>query len=226
MNRSVVGTGDDPVSLIIFDCDGVLVDSERISNEVLAAVLCDHDVQLSWREAQSMFVGQSIGQISANVAERFGVELPNDWAHAYFDRMIPALAERVVAIDGAVDVVTAVKAAGLKCCVASQGPMDKIRATLTRVGLWEAFGEAVYSAYDVTRPKPAPDLFLFASESMKVSPGQCVVIEDSVTGVAAAVGAAMRVLAYCPHGGEDNMRQRGAIPFRSMFEIPSLLGIR
>lgn len=215
--------GSDPISLIIFDCDGVLVDSERISNEVLVQVLGEHGVGLSWQEAQATFIGKSTGQIRAGVAEHFGVELPADWTRAYYDRMIPALAERVEAIDGAFDAVSAVRAAGRKCCVASQGPMEKIRATLTRTGLWGLFGGAVYSAYSVPRPKPAPDLFLFAARSMNVPPAECVVIEDSSTGVAAALAAGMCVLTYCPNDGADMMRERGAIPFRSMSEIPRLL---
>lgn len=216
-------TGSASLSLVIFDCDGVLVDSERISNEVLADILGTHGVTLSWMDAQTTFVGQSTGQIRTTVAEHFGVTLPDDWSTDYYERMIPALASRVEAIDGAIDVVRAVRAAGLKCCVASQGPMAKIQATLTRVGLWEVFGEAVYSAYSVQRPKPAPDLFLHAAESMNVPSAECVVIEDSATGVAAAVAAGMRVLAYCPNGGADIMSERGGIPFRSMSEIPGLL---
>lgn len=216
-------TGSASIRLVIFDCDGVLVDSERISNEVLADILGMHGIALSWMDAQTTFVGQSTGQIRTTVTELFGITLPDDWSAHYYERMIPALASRVEAIDGAIDAVRAVRAAGLKFCVASQGPMAKIEATLTSVGLWGEFEEAVYSAYMVQRPKPAPDLFLFAAQNMNVAPAECVVIEDSPMGVAAAVGAGMQVLAFCPNGGADMMRARGGMPFRSMSELPTLL---
>lgn len=97
----LTSTGLTSVDLVIFDCDGVLVDSERISNEVLAEVLAEHGIALSWEEAKATFLGQSVGDVRTNVARRFGVEMPLDWSEAYYGRMIPALAERVEAIDGA-----------------------------------------------------------------------------------------------------------------------------
>lgn len=214
------------IELVIFDCDGVLVDSERISNEVLAEVLGDHGIAVSWEEAKAIFLGQSVADVRTNVALRFGIELPLDWSDAYYARMIPALAERVEAIDGAPEAVDAVLSSALRCCVASQGPIEKIRATLSRTGLWERFDGRIYSAKAVARPKPAPDLFLHAAADMGIPAGQCLVIEDSAVGVTAAIAAGMRVLAYCPEGGEDRMRELGATVFRSMHQLAVLLGIR
>lgn len=148
-----------------------------------------------------------------------------NWSDAYYARMIPALAERVKAIDGAPEAVAAVLSGGLRCCVASQGPIEKIRATLSRIGLWEHLDGRIYSATAVARPKPAPDLFLHAAAEMRISSDRCLVIEDSALGVIAAIAAGMRVLAYCPEGGEDKMRKLGARPFRSMHQIVALLGI-
>jgi len=213
------------VELVIFDCDGVLVDSERISNEVLAEILREHGVSLSWRDAQAIFLGQSVADVRTNAALRFRIEMPLDWSDAYYARMIPALAERVEAIDGASEAVAAVLSAGLRCCVASQGPVGKMRATLSRTGLWEPFDGRIYSAKAVARPKPAPDLFLHAAADMGIPPGRCLVIEDSALGVTAAIAAGMRVLAYCPESGEDRMRELGATPFRSMHQVPTMLGI-
>jgi HAD superfamily hydrolase (TIGR01509 family) len=211
--------------LVIFDCDGVLVDSERISNEVLASVLAEHGISLSWDQAKAIFIGQSVADIRAEAAFRFGIEMPLDWSDAYYARMIPALAERVEAIDGAREAVAAVRSAGLSYCVASQGPIEKIQSTLSRTGLWEAFEGRIYSAKSVPRPKPAPDLFLHAAAEMASLPERCVVIEDSILGVTAAIAADMRVLAYCPDGGEESMRGLGAIPFCSMHQVANLLGI-
>jgi beta-phosphoglucomutase-like phosphatase (HAD superfamily) len=213
------------IDLVIFDCDGVLVDSERIANEVLAEVLESHGILLSWHEAKSVFLGQSVTDIRSNAALRFGIELPHDWSVAYYARMIPALAERVTAIDGAPAAVEAVLSAGLRCCVASQGPIEKMRATLSRAGLWDSFEGHVFSAKSVARPKPAPDVFLHAAASMGVPPNRCVVIEDSPLGVAAGVAAGMRVLAYCPEGHGEAMRLRGAAPFTSMRQVALLLNL-
>lgn len=214
-----------PIELVIFDCDRVLVDSERISNEVLVEILGEHGVSLSWQDAQAIFLGQSVADVRTNAALRFGIEIPLDWSDTYYARMIPALAERVEAIDGAGEAVAAVRSAGLRCCVASQGPVEKIRATLSRTGLWEQFGGRIYSAKAVARPKPAPDLFLHAAADMGIPPGRCLVIEDSALGVTAAIAAGMRVLAYCPEGGENRMRELGATPFRSMLQVPTMLGV-
>jgi HAD superfamily hydrolase (TIGR01509 family) len=213
------------ISFIIFDCDGVLVDSERISNEVLAEILGEHGISLSWGEAKAIFIGQSVDDIRRNAATRFGIEIPPDWSGAYYERMIPALSERVEAIDGATEAVRAVQSADIGCCVASQGPIEKIRATLSRTGLWERFAGRIYSATAVARPKPAPDLFLHAAADLGVTPDRCTVIEDSILGVKAAIAAGMRVLAYCPEGNGGHMRSLGAIPFSSMHDVAALLGI-
>jgi beta-phosphoglucomutase-like phosphatase (HAD superfamily) len=211
------------IDLIIFDCDGVLVDSERISNEVLSEILGEHGLRLSWQEAKAVFLGQSVDDVRTNAAIRFGIELPADWSHSYYARMIPALAERVEAIDGAPAAVASVATAGLRCCVASQGPVEKMRATLGRTGLWESLDGQIYSAKAVARPKPAPDLFLHAATAMGTAPDRCLVIEDSALGVTAAVAAGMRVLAYCPEEDDGPMRALGAVPFGSMHDIAALL---
>jgi len=213
------------IKLIIFDCDGVLVDSERISNEVIAEILAEHGLRLTWQQAMAEFLGQSVGQVRRTASLRFGIDLPADWSDAYYARMIPALAARVEPIDGALEAVAAVQGAGLACCVASQGPMEKIEATLTRIGLWERLRGAVFSAKSVARPKPAPDLFLLAAASMGVAPGECAVIEDSPLGITGALAAGMRVLAYCPLSDADAARKAGAHPFTSMSQVPELLGI-
>jgi HAD superfamily hydrolase (TIGR01509 family) len=213
------------VSLAIFDCDGVLVDSERISNELVADILSAHGVSLTWEEAMEIFVGQSVEGVRATALTRFAVQLPEDWAEEYYARMIPTLAERVMPIEGAPETVARLQDAGIPCCVASQGPPNKIEAALTRVGLWTRLGHAIFSAQNVARPKPAPDLFLYAARTMQVAPADCVVIEDSALGIAGALAAGMRVLAYCPLGNGDAAREVGATPFASMHEIPALLGV-
>jgi len=220
-----MGADDSPIGLVIFDCDGVLVDSERISNGVIAELLAESGISLSWQEALQIFIGQSVDDVAMTVANRFGVTLPDDWQDAYYARMIPALAAHVEPIDGALEAVSAVQAAGLPCCVASQGPPFKIRTTLTRVGLWDRLEGAVFSAQSVERPKPAPDLFLHAAASMGVPYGECVVIEDSLLGITAAQAAGMRVLAYCPPEGSATAQTHGAPAFQSMRQVPALLGI-
>jgi HAD superfamily hydrolase (TIGR01509 family) len=211
--------------LIIFDCDGVLVDSETVANAVLAAIVTNHGAALTGPESQAIFMGMSLDAVRLHANERFGIAMPVDWSVAYYETLIPMLAERCEPIEGIHDVVARLKAANIPFCVASQGPPDKMRATLTATGLWADFGENAFSAKKIRRPKPAPDLFLHAAQTMGFPPDRCAVVEDTTVGVTAGIAAGMTVFAYCPPERAAAMAELGAAPFHAMRDLPGHLGL-
>jgi HAD superfamily hydrolase (TIGR01509 family) len=209
--------------LVIFDCDGVLVDSEGIANQVLATILCRHGASLCGEDAQRIFVGQSVDAIRETALRELGVELQANWAAGYYEELLPALRE-VQAISGVRSVLERLRSIQAPICVASQGPPEKMSTTLEATQLAPFFEGRVYSAKTVRRPKPAPDLFLHAAGACGVEPRRCAVVEDSHVGVMAAVAAGMTVFAYCPPSESALMVARGAQPIHSMKELLPALG--
>jgi HAD superfamily hydrolase (TIGR01509 family) len=213
--------------LIIFDCDGVLVDSEVISCRAHAATLTRHGYPITPDQVLDRFLGVSDREARMIIEAELGRGLPDDFEaqvkHAtlqrYADdlRSVPHVAEAIAAIS-------------LPKCVASSGTPEKIRHGLTCAGLYDILAPHIFSAAQVKRGKPAPDLFLFAAEQMKVPPARCVVIEDSVPGVTGAVAAGMTVLGFhggshCRPGYADTLRAVGAaVTFDDMRQLPGMIG--
>jgi HAD superfamily hydrolase (TIGR01509 family) len=209
------------LGLVIFDCDGVLVDSERIAIRVSSAGLTDLGWPISEAEVIERFLGRSDEYISAEVAKRLGAQVARDWAGEFQRRYREAFARELRPVDG---VVGALDAISTRTCVASSGTHEKIRHSLGLVGLLERFDGRIFSVSDVSRGKPAPDLFLHAASVMKVTPAQCAVVEDSPSGVEAARAAGMRVFGYA--GGvtaPGRLEGRGTVVFSDMRDLPSLL---
>ena len=179
--------------LVIFDCDGVLVDSEPIANAVMAEALTAQGWPMTGAESVSRFKGGHMHQVHDALEMELGRSVSRDWI-ADFDAACRIALTQVTAIDGILDLITGVRSAGLSICVASQGPHEKMAVTLKAAGLLEIFKGRIFSSVDVPRPKPAPDLFLHAAQSCGVRPEACVVIEDRPTGVAAAHAAGMQVI--------------------------------
>lgn len=207
-----------PFDLVIFDCDGVLVDSEAISNRVLASILNRQGATLSPTDAQRLFVGQSVCAVRQTALRELHVELPSDWAAGYYEELIPALAE-VEPIPGVRALLDRLVTLGVPVCVASQGPPEKMKMTLSVTRLEAFFEGRIYSAESVERPKPAPDLFLHAADACGVRPTRCAVVEDSELGVTAARSAGMTVYAYCHPSEAARMSAHGAQPIHSMDEL-------
>jgi len=184
------------IDLVIFDCDGVLVDSEPLANEVLAS----HATALGWKmdgvTSQSLFKGMTMKQIHLLLEKQIARSLDDGWIEKYYQDSFSVFKERLRPIEGVHELVKRVKKSGRKVCVASQGPMRKMQLTLSVTGLWDDFDGHIFSAYDVARPKPFPDLFLHAAETMNVIPNKCCVIEDSETGLKAALAAKMKTLYF------------------------------
>ena len=186
--------------LVIFDCDGVLVDSEELANRVLVGRLASHGLNLSLDEAVRFFSGFTPEDTVAKAEEILGRALPKNFWQETQSRTFSAFKSSLKPIAGAAELVMALKQAGMKVCIASSGTHKKLELTLRLTSLDELFGRHVFSAEDVTRGKPAPDLFLFAAGQMRIDPAECLVIEDSRPGIEAAQAAGMRPILFDPDG--------------------------
>jgi HAD superfamily hydrolase (TIGR01509 family) len=213
--------------LIIFDCDGVLVDSEVISCRAHAATLTRHGYPITEDQVFDRFLGRSMRQATLEVEAELGRSLPDDFHTQVYAEIFQSFATSLEATPHIVETLASI---ALPVCVASSGPPEKISASLNRVGLYDRFSPHIFSAVQVKHGKPAPDLFLFAAEQMKVSPARCLVIEDSVSGIAAALAAGMTVLGYhggshCRLGYADTLRAAGpAVTFDDMRQLPGIIG--
>lgn len=208
---------------MIFDCDGILVDSERLTAEISAEILTAAGWALSADDVLARFTGCTDEYWKAEVERRTGRVVDAAWEAEHGSRYEQAFDDRLQAVPGIADVLPSLVA---PFCVASNGSRARVRGNLRRVGLLEHFEGAVFSAHDVGAGKPEPDLFLHAAARMGVAPDQCVVVEDSVPGVTAARAAGMRCLAYV--GGNvqpDLLRGPATTLFASMWELPDLLGV-
>ncbi|MFE6946460.1 HAD family hydrolase [Streptomyces chartreusis] len=183
--------------LVIFDNDGVLVDSEPISNRLLAAYLTELGHPTSYEDSIRDYMGSAMHRIHDLVLERTGERLPDDFDDVFHARVFAAFERELKAVPGAVDVLEKLGAEGVPYCVASSGSHERIRVGHRTTGLDLYFDEGrVFSSQDVGRGKPAPDLFLHAAERMGVAPVRCLVVEDSPLGVQAAVAAGMDVYGF------------------------------
>jgi HAD superfamily hydrolase (TIGR01509 family) len=212
--------------LAIFDCDGVLVDSEVISNEVLARMLTREGLPTTLREARRAYQGLLLADIRSRAEAKLGRSLPQGWLAEYEHERAEAFQHDLEPVAGAAEAVRRVKADGMKVCVASQGALEKTRMTLGLTGLRDLFPpHALFSAYDVPLPKPDPALFQHAAATMNAKPSACVVIEDTPSGVVAAVAAGMRAIGYAADSDERALRNAGAEIIRSLDCLPKLLGL-
>lgn len=185
----------EPVELVIFDCDGVLVNSEPIAVRTEARLLAELGWPLTEAEVVDRFVGRSESDVLGEIEAHVGRPLP-DWQERFDTALHAALRAELEPVAGIVSAIDALDALGLPTCVASSGSHDKMRLTLGLTGLHERFEGRIYSASQVANGKPAPDLFLFAAVQRGIVPNRCVVVEDSLPGVQAARAAGMRCIAY------------------------------
>jgi len=209
--------------LVIFDCDGVLVDSEPIANRVLADQLEAIGLSMPEEEVMRRFVGRTRDGCLALAAELLGRPLPPDFGTKWDEALFEALRNEVKAIDGVIELIGTL---GIPFCVASNGTRERLRLTLEAAGLLPLFDGRIYCAADVARPKPAPDLFLHAAKTMGTPPSQTAVIEDTPTGARAGIAAGMTVFGFA--GGTSSSRPaleaEGARVFEAMAELAPLIG--
>ncbi|MFF2370774.1 HAD family hydrolase [Agromyces sp. NPDC058110] len=217
---------------VLFDCDGVLVDSEVITNGVLRGMLHELGWPISQAECVERFIGRALTDEFDVIEEHTGVRPDGAWLLEFRARRNAALAVDLEPIPGAVAAVEAVAAAfdGRIAC-ASGADRAKIELQLSKIGLVGAFGEHVYSGMETPRSKPAPDVYLAAAAGLGVDPRECAVVEDTVAGVSAGVAAGATVFAYAPSSlaatPPEALRAAGAARvFTDMAELPALLGTR
>lgn len=213
-----------PPELVIFDCDGVLVDSEPPANRVFAEMLAEHGLDLGFEGTVALLKGLSLKSCLALLATRFDLDLPDDFVDRLERRTYTAFRAELAAVPG---VREAVAGLGRPYCVASSGEIEKMRFTLGLTGLLDLFDGRLYSAEQVARGKPHPDLFLHAAAAMGHLPEACVVIEDSLPGVEAARAAGMAVFGFAGTALADAaaLGAAGAAVFTDMARLPELLGL-
>lgn len=215
--------------LVIFDCDGVLVDSEPVAARVLAEALLELGLHTSVSEVDRLFRGRSLSDIIVAVETRLGAPLPQDFLRKLNAKTRRAFDKELTPISGVGDALLSIARRGVNMCVASSGSPEKIRHSLALTDLAEFFEDRVFSAAQVEHGKPAPDLFLLAAQKMGHPIANCVVIEDSIPGVTAAVAAGASVYGFVSTTLSDRVaRSRalgalGARVFHSMHELPELL---
>ena len=212
------------VKLVIFDCDGVLVDTEVLFNQALVDDLGTHGLSLTLEECMGLFVGGTISSVKGQVG-KLGTVLPDTWVEDFYAKAYELLGEHTEPIAGIKAALDAIERAGIAYCVASNGRVKKMEITLGRTGMLDRFKDVMFSAQALGTAKPAPDLFLIAAKAFEVSPDDCVVVEDSKTGVLAAKNAGMKCFGYAPHGGGEALVAEDAILFDDMAQLPALLGL-
>jgi HAD superfamily hydrolase (TIGR01509 family) len=210
-----------PIALVIFDCDGVLVDTERIAVRIDVVVLARLGWTLTEAEVIERFMGRSDEEMTREIEAHLGRPLPASWEEPFRHLYREAFAAELEPVPG---IVEALDAIAIPTCVASSGTHEKIRFTLGLTGLYERFAGRIFSASEVARGKPAPDLFLHAAARMGVSPAGCAVVEDSSYGVEAARAAGMRAFGYA--GGlvpRRALEGPDTVVFDDMRELPRLI---
>lgn len=213
------------LELVIFDCDGVLVDSEVISNRVLARLLNEIGLPRTLAQTRREYQGLLLDEIVTRTEQALGRPVPPDFLERFQAERADEFRRKLKPVPGAEEMVRRIKAAGLGVCVASQGRLEKTRMTLRLTGLDGLFeSDAIFSAYSVAHGKPFPDLYLHAAAAMGTAPAACAVVEDTPSGVTAAVEAGMRVLGYSADSDELALRRAGAEIVCALDEVPELLG--
>lgn len=206
--------------LIIFDCDGVLVDSERLANGVVRDLLNEQGANASIDAVIAAFKGKSLAQHQQIAQDSFGITFDDDFAEIYHTRLFDKFRRELKVIAGIPALIDSLQ---VPYCVASNSGRERVELCLNITGLKPRFGERIFTVDDVERGKPAPDIFLLAARTMGVPVEKCLVIEDSLSGVQAARNALMTVFGFADLTPASDLKTAGARVFNSMAEIQSAL---
>jgi len=217
-----------PPELVIFDCDGVLIDSEGIASTVVAENLTAHGWPMTADEAETIFIGMSIQDMQPMIEAHLGRALGPTWRTELAECLVIALAAGARPIQGAREILIHLNERGIPWRVASNSSDEEMHVKFARTGMSDIVAGRLYSAGRIIaaggRPKPAPDIYLTAARDAGVDPADCLVIEDSVVGVTAAAAAGMRVLGLAPHGDGAPLRAAGAAgTLRHLNELAGVL---
>lgn len=209
---------------VLFDCDGVLVDSEPLTEAVLIDNLASHGFRVDAAELSDLLLGGTMKSLG-ETARSLGADLPEDWLDEIYAQMFDRLRAGTPVIAGVVDLLDALDARGIPYAIGSNGPMDKMRITLGQNALWDRFAPHIYSAHEHAAPKPAPDLYRFAARALGHAPEDCVVIDDSPPGCRGGIAAGCRTIGYAETTDAEPLRALGIETVGSMAEILDLLAL-
>jgi HAD superfamily hydrolase (TIGR01509 family) len=211
-------------SALIFDCDGVLIDSEHLASRVESELTRDLGIELTASQAHDLFLGKTVDGVLDVIAERTGQRPSSAWVYNWAFATAHAFHRELAVVEHLRDAVEQLRERGHRMAVASQSSLARVRFSLEVAGLAPLFGEHIYVTSMVARPKPAPDIYLLAARRLEAEPADCVVIEDSPAGAAAALSVGMQVIGYAPGATFEAMAASGARVIRSMKElVPHLL---
>jgi len=210
---------DTSLPALIFDCDGVLIDSEYLASRVESEQLHALGVELDVEQAHALFLGKTVDGVLDAIAARTGVRPGTSWVYNWAFATAHAFMRELKAVDGVGVAIESLRRRGHRMAVASQSPLARVQLSLHVAGLAGQFGEHIYVSSMVARPKPAPDVYLLAARRLGAEAADCIVIEDSPAGAAAARSAGMRAIGYAPGPTFDAMQASGATVIRSMDEL-------
>ena len=209
---------------VLFDCDGVLVDSEPVTNRILRDDLAAHGLDLRLEQVMNLFIGGTMAGVMGE-ARRMGAALPDDWLDRIYSRMFEVLAQECEVLPGVPTMLDRLDAADIGYAVGSNGPMAKMNVTLGRCGLAERFLGRVFSAQECPAPKPAPDVYLKAAARAGKAPANCVVVEGSPSGARAGKAAGMQCFGYVADTPAARLEGICDHLFDDMADLPTLLGL-
>ncbi|CAG1016632.1 phosphoglycolate phosphatase [Anaerolineales bacterium] len=209
-----------PFDLVIFDCDGVLVDSERIDYIVLEQIMREHGYVLEEKSLLENYPGMAFPERIAAMSRDLNWTPPTRFFDIFSEYLVSVSEKELKAVPGIHDLLESLS---VPICIASNGTRDEVTMRLRIAGLTDYFNGAIFSGLDVPNPKPAPDVYLAAAQAFHVPPSRCVVVEDTVLGVTAAVRAGMKVYGHAAFTSAESLRRAGAIPFGNMMELRTFL---
>ena len=210
--------------LVIFDCDGVLVETESITNRILSAFFTSHGAPIDEADVHHLFSGGTMQTAGAEAVQR-GAILPEDWLDQIYAQMFAGLRKGVVVIDGIFDLLDLLDERRIDYAIASNGPMAKMAISLTPSGLWDRFGDRIYTGHAHGKPKPAPEMLLYACEKAGVDPRDAVMIDDTTAGTRAADAAGMPAIGFAAASDVDKSTATGHPVAFTMTEVTALLGL-
>lgn len=206
--------------LAIFDCDGVLVDSEPLANKVYVQMLAEYGYNVNYDEYLQRFSGAAIMTRLASTSKLLNWAPPSDFHSVFNSRLSVLTKKELKPVPGIHELLESLS---VPVCIASNGSRDEIKLRLKIAHLTQYFGDSIFSALEVSKPKPAPDVYLAAAHAFNVPPSRCIVVEDSVPGVTAAVRAGIKVYGHAACTDANKLKEAGAIPFANMLELKNIL---
>lgn len=212
-----------PFDLVIFDCDGVLVESEPLANRVYVQLFSELGYSLDYEKTLHEFQGVTIHDRLAASARMFNITPPVDFISAFNERLTALTETDLKVVPGIHALIESLTA---PICVASNGSRDEITQRLRIANLAKHFNGHIFSGLEVPHPKPAPDVYLAAAAAFRIPPSRCIVIEDSVLGVTAAIRAGMKVYGHTAYTPARSLQEAGAIPFANMHELKNILSMQ